>query len=77
MAKADTVYSMFGMKTPQQVAQEQLKRQQAFITRSARDPYQLAGASLGVALGRLLSLVLRLRKKPQSVAWLHSMKYKC
>jgi hypothetical protein len=53
MAKADTVYSMFGMKTPQQVAQEQLKRQQAFITRSARDPYQLAGASLGVALGRL------------------------
>ena len=53
MAKADTVYSMFGMKTPQQVAQEQLQRQQAFITRSARDPYQLAGASLGVALGRL------------------------
>lgn len=53
MAKADTVYSLFGMKTPQQVAQEQLQRQQAFITRSARDPYQLAGASLGVALGRL------------------------
>ena len=53
MAKADTVYSLFGMKTPQQVAQEQLQRQQALITRSARDPYQLAGASLGVALGRL------------------------
>lgn len=50
MAKADTVYSLMGMKTPQQVAQEQLKRQQAFIARSARDPYQLAGASLGVAL---------------------------
>ena len=53
MAKADTVYSLFGLKTPQQVAREQLQRQQALIARSARDPYQLAGASIGTALGRL------------------------
>lgn len=55
MAKADTVYSLFGIKTPQQVAQEQLESQQAIIARAARDPYQLAGAGIGMALNRLFS----------------------
>lgn len=52
MAKGDTVYSLFGMKTPQQVAQERLAAQQQYIF-SQQDPYQKAGAALGVGLRRL------------------------
>lgn len=52
MAKGDTVYSLFGMKTPQQVAQERLAEQQKFIF-SQQDPYQRAGAALGIGLRRL------------------------
>jgi len=52
MAKADSVYSLFGMKTPNQVARERLQQQQAYIA-AQRDPYQKAGAGLGVALARL------------------------
>ena len=52
MAKADSVYSLFGMKTPQQVAKERLQQQQAYLM-SQRDPYQQAGAGLGLLLGNL------------------------
>ena len=52
MAKADTVYSLFGMKTPQQVARERLAEQQRFIF-SQQDPYQRAGSAIGVGLARL------------------------
>ncbi len=45
MAKTDTVYSMFGMKTPQQVAQEELTRRIEYL-QSQRTPYQQAGAGL-------------------------------
>lgn len=52
MAKADTVYSLFGMKTPQQVARERVQEQQRYIL-SQQDPYQKAGAAIGVGLSRL------------------------
>lgn len=52
MAKPDSVYSLFGMKTPQQVAQDELARQQQYLM-SQRDPYQQAGAGLGILLANL------------------------
>ena len=52
MAKADSVYSLFGMKTPDQVARERLAEQQKFIF-SQQDPYQRAGAAIGIGLNRL------------------------
>lgn len=52
MAKGDTVYSLFGMKTPQQVARERIAEQQKYIF-SQQDPFQRAGAAIGVGLGRL------------------------
>lgn len=52
MAKADTVYSLFGMKTPQQIARERVQEQQRYIL-SQQDPYQKAGAAIGVGLSRL------------------------
>ena len=53
MAKQDTVYSLFGMRSPQQVAAENLKRQQAFLQQASRDPYQMAGGAIGLGLARL------------------------
>lgn len=52
MAKADTVYSMFGMKSPEQIARERVQEQQRYIM-SQQDPYQKAGAAIGVGLSRL------------------------
>ena len=53
MAKQDTVYSLFGMRSPQQVAAENLKRQQEFLQQASRDPYQMAGGAIGLGLARL------------------------
>lgn len=53
MAKADTVYSLFGLKSPQEVAAENLQRQQDFLQSVSRDPFQMAGGAIGVGLGRL------------------------
>jgi len=52
MAKADTVYSLFGMKTPQEVAAERLQKQQEYIM-SQRDGFSQSGAAIGVGLARL------------------------
>lgn len=52
MAKADTVYSLFGMKTPQQVARERIAEQQKYIF-SQQDPFARAGSAIGVGLARL------------------------
>jgi len=52
MAKPDTVYSMFGIKSPQQVAQEQMEASQKFL-QSQTDPYSKLGSALGLSLGRL------------------------
>ena len=51
MAKPDSVYSLFGMKTPQQVAAEEYKR--AFSLRTPRDPYQALGQGMGELFGTL------------------------
>jgi len=53
MAKADTVYSLFGMETPQQVAARRLKEQTALMAPYQRDPFQSAGAAIGMGLMRL------------------------
>lgn len=53
MAKADTVYSMFGMETPQQVAARRLKEQTTLMSQYQRDPFQSAGAAIGMGLMRL------------------------
>lgn len=53
MAKADTVYSMFGMETPQQVAARRLKEQTTLLSQYQRDPFQSAGAAIGMGLMRL------------------------
>jgi len=52
MAKADTVYSMFGMKSPQQVAREEMEASQTLLARQT-DPYARLGTALGVGFGRL------------------------
>ena len=52
MAKSDTVYSLFGLKTPEQVAEEQRKK--AFdIFSTARTGEEKLGAGLGMALASL------------------------
>lgn len=51
MAKPDSVYSLFGMKTPQQVAAEEYKR--AFSLQTPRDPYQALGQGMGELFGTL------------------------
>lgn len=53
MAKADTVYSLFGMETPQQVAARRLKEQTALLSQYQRDPFQSAGAAIGLGLAKL------------------------
>ena len=45
MAKSDSVYSLFGLKDPQQTAREYYK--QAFAYDPGRDPYAQAGAGFG------------------------------
>jgi len=52
MAKGDTVYSMFGMKTPQQVAAEERERAYKYMA-GRRTGYEKAGAGLGLLLGSL------------------------
>lgn len=54
MAKMDTVYSMFGLKTPQQVAIERLKQRQNILAQ-ADDGFGKAGAAIGMGLARLFS----------------------
>lgn len=51
MARPDTVYSLFGLKSPQEVAQEQFE--QSFSYTPGPSGYQRAGAGLGTALGML------------------------
>lgn len=45
MAKGDTVYSLFGLQDPQELARQQF--QQAFSYKAPNDPYMQAGAGLG------------------------------
>lgn len=52
MAKADTVYSLFGMKSPQQVAREQMLASQKLL-QAQQDPYARLGTALGMGLGRM------------------------
>jgi hypothetical protein len=52
MAKADTVYSMFGLKTPQQVAAEERNRAMKYLA-GQRTGYQQAGAGIGLLLSSL------------------------
>ena len=52
MATRSQVLSMFGA-TPEQVLQAELQRQQDFLRSASGDPYQIAGAALGLGLGRL------------------------
>lgn len=51
MAKADTVYSLFGMKSPYEVAQEQMQASRELLARQ-QDPYARLGTALGLGLGR-------------------------
>lgn len=51
MAKADTVYSLFGMKSPYEVAQEQMQASRELLARQ-QDPYARLGTALGIGLGR-------------------------
>lgn len=51
MARPDTVYSLFGLKSPQEVAREQFE--QSFSYTPGPSGYQRAGAGLGTALGML------------------------
>lgn len=53
MAKTDTVYSLFGMKTPQEIAQEEFNRRFKYM-QGQRSGYQQAGAGIGLFLGGLL-----------------------
>jgi len=52
MAKPSSVYSILGMKTPEQVAQEERERAFDYFT-GQRTGYQQAGAGLGLLLGSL------------------------
>ena len=52
MAKGDTVYSLFGLKTPQQVAAEERERAYKYMA-GQRTGYQQAGAGLGLLLSSL------------------------
>ena len=55
MAKQDTVYSLFGLKTPQEVAAERVQQSRNLLSQYASDPFQSAGAAIGLGLGRLFS----------------------
>lgn len=55
MAKADTVYSLFGMKTPQQVAKEQYEKNQQILQTYSKTPEGMAGSAIGLGLRRLFS----------------------
>lgn len=52
MAKPDSVYSMFGMKTPQQIMDEEFARKFKYM-QGQRSGYQQAGAGIGLLLGSL------------------------
>ena len=52
MAKPDSIYSMFGMKTPQQVMDEEFARKFQYM-QGQRSGYQQAGAGIGLLLGSL------------------------
>lgn len=52
MAKGDTVYSLFGLKTPQQVAAEERERAYRYMA-GQRTGYEKAGAGLGLLLSGL------------------------
>lgn len=52
MAKPDSIYSMFGMKTPQQVMDEEFARKFKYM-QGQRSGYQQAGAGIGLLLGSL------------------------
>ena len=53
MAKPDTIYSLFGMKTPQEVAAEEFKKR--FSYTPGPSGYQRAGAGFGRLLGALFA----------------------
>lgn len=53
MAKTDTVFSMFGMKTPQEIAREEMERSFKYLS-GQRTGYQQAGAGIGLFLGNLI-----------------------
>lgn len=52
MAIRSQVLSLFGA-TPEQVRQRELEQQQLFLRSMANDPFQSAGAAIGLGLGRL------------------------
>ncbi len=52
MAKPSSVYSILGMKTPEQVAQEEREKAFEYFT-GQRTGYEKAGAGLGLLLGSL------------------------
>lgn len=52
MAKADTVYSLFGLKSPYDVAREEMIASQRLL-QSQTDPYAKLGTALGMGLGRM------------------------
>lgn len=52
MAKGDTVYSLFGIKSPQEVAREQMLTSQKLL-QSQTDPYARLGTALGMGFGRM------------------------
>lgn len=52
MAKPDSIYSLFGMKTPQQVMDEEFARKFKYM-QGQRSGYQQAGAGIGLLLGSL------------------------
>jgi hypothetical protein len=52
MAIRSQVLSLFGA-TPEQVRQRELEQQQSFLRSMANDPFQSAGAAIGLGLGRL------------------------
>tara|TARA_R110000765_G_scaffold264832_1_gene364284 strand:+ start:1149 stop:2543 length:1395 start_codon:yes stop_codon:yes gene_type:complete len=52
MAKQDTVYSLMGMKTPQQIMQEDFAQQMKYMGKQ-KTGYQQFGAGLGMLLGKI------------------------
>ena len=52
MAVRNQVLSLFGA-TPEQIRQRQLESERDFLAQMQRDPYQSAGAAIGVGLSRL------------------------
>jgi hypothetical protein len=54
MAKGDTVYSLFGLETPQQVAAKRLKERLSMFGK-ADNPYQTIGTGIGYGLASLFA----------------------